>query len=48
MKHIKWLIIGMSVVIFFIATGQVNLGTYSLMNAGLFGYCSPWMIERPW
>ncbi|GFR40538.1 hypothetical protein Agub_g1111, partial [Astrephomene gubernaculifera] len=47
-KHIKWLIIGMAVVIFFIAAGQVNIGTDSLMRAGLFGYCSPWLDERPW
>lgn len=47
-KHIKWLVIIMAVIIFFIAAGQVNLGTFSLMNAGLFGYCSPWLDERPW
>ncbi|PNH12297.1 Plasma membrane iron permease [Tetrabaena socialis] len=47
-KHIKWLVIGMAITIFFIAAGQVNLGTDALMRAGMFGECSPWYDERPW
>ncbi|GLC38037.1 hypothetical protein PLESTB_000443600 [Pleodorina starrii] len=47
-KHIKWLVIIMAIIIFFIAAGQINLGTDALMRAGAFGYCSPWLDERPW
>ncbi|GIL42605.1 hypothetical protein Vafri_569 [Volvox africanus] len=47
-KHIKWLIIIMAIIIFFIAAGQVSIGTDALMRAGAFGYCSPWLDERPW
>lgn len=47
-KDMKWLIIGMSVVIFFIAAGQVGNGTDALIRVGMFGYCSPWLDERPW
>lgn len=47
-KDLKWLIITMVVIIFFIAAGQVSLGTDALMRAGLFGKCSPWYDERPW
>ncbi|EFJ41749.1 hypothetical protein VOLCADRAFT_77510 [Volvox carteri f. nagariensis] len=47
-KDIKWLVIIMAIIIFFIAAGQVNLGTDALMNADAFGYCSPWLDERPW
>ncbi|KXZ41484.1 hypothetical protein GPECTOR_439g322 [Gonium pectorale] len=47
-KHIKWLIITMAIVIFFMAAGQVVLGTDALMRAGMFGWCSLWLDERPW
>lgn len=47
-KDIKWFIIVMAVIIFFIAAGQVSIGTDALIRAGAFGYCSPWYDERPW
>lgn len=47
-KDIKWFIIIMTVVLFFIAAGQVSIGTDSLIRAGMFGYASPWYDERPW
>lgn len=48
-NDIKWLVIFMAVIIFFIAAGQVNNGTDAFMHAGLFGYYSPaGYDERPW
>ncbi|GFH09993.1 iron transporter Ftr1, partial [Haematococcus lacustris] len=47
-KDLKWFIILMSVILFFIAGGQFLLGTDFLTTGGLFGYCSPWVNQRPW
>lgn len=47
-KDIKYLLIFMSLLLFFIAAGQVMLGTYFLMTGGMFGYCSVWVNDRPW
>lgn len=47
-KDIKWFLIIMAVVLFFIAGGQFMLGANYLMQGGMFGYCSIWINNRPW
>lgn len=45
-KDMKWFFIISTVILFFIAAGQVSIGTNNLMLAGAFGTYSTWSDER--
>lgn len=47
-KDLKWFMIIMSIILFFVAGGQFMIGADYLMTGGMFGYRSPFIVKQPW